>query len=70
MQTAHSTRVPTSRRIHGSSAAGQRLDKGRRERRESLIGYFAAVSAMDAAIGRVLDALDAQDSPTARSSSS
>jgi arylsulfatase A-like enzyme len=36
------------------------VDKGRRERRESLIGYFAAVSAMDAAIGRVLDELDAQ----------
>ena len=36
------------------------IDKGRRERRESLIGYFAAVSAMDAAIGRVLDELDAQ----------
>jgi arylsulfatase A-like enzyme len=34
--------------------------KGRRERRESLVGYFAAVSAMDAAIGRVLDELDAQ----------
>ena len=41
----------------GGTAA---LDKGRKERRESLIGYFAAVSAMDAAIGRVLDALDAQ----------
>jgi choline-sulfatase len=36
------------------------IAKGRRERRESLIGYFAAVSAMDAAIGRLLDALDAQ----------
>jgi arylsulfatase A-like enzyme len=36
------------------------LDKGRKERRESLIGYFAAVSAMDAAIGRVLAALDAR----------
>jgi len=36
------------------------LDKGRRERRASLIGYFAAVSAMDAAIGRVLAELDAQ----------
>jgi arylsulfatase A-like enzyme len=36
------------------------IERGHRERRESLIGYFAAVSAMDAAIGRVLDALDAQ----------
>ena len=35
------------------------IEKGRRERRESLIGYFAAVSAMDAAIGRVLGELDA-----------
>ena len=34
------------------------LERGRAERRESLIGYFAAVSAMDAAIGRVLAALD------------
>jgi arylsulfatase A-like enzyme len=34
------------------------LSKGHRERRESLIGYFAAVSAMDAAIGRVLDAIE------------
>jgi arylsulfatase A-like enzyme len=34
------------------------LERGRRERRESLIGYFAAVSAMDAAIGRVLATLD------------
>ena len=36
------------------------IERGQRERRESLIGYFAAVSAMDAAIGRVLDELDAQ----------
>ena len=36
------------------------LERGRLERRESLIGYFAAVSAMDAAIGRVLDALERQ----------
>jgi len=36
------------------------IDKGRKERRDSLVGYFAAVSAMDAAIGRVLDELDAQ----------
>ena len=41
----------------GGNAA---VDKGRRERRASLIGYFAAVSAMDAAIGRVLAELDAQ----------
>src|SRR5665213_3866045 len=34
------------------------IERGQRERRESLIGYFAAVSAMDAAIGRVLDELD------------
>jgi choline-sulfatase len=34
------------------------IEKGRRQRRESLVGYFAAVSAMDAAIGRVLDELD------------
>jgi arylsulfatase A-like enzyme len=32
--------------------------KGRAQRRDSLIGYFAAVSAMDAAIGRVLKKLD------------
>jgi choline-sulfatase len=34
------------------------LDRGRSERRASLIGYFAAVSAMDAAIGRVLAAIE------------
>jgi choline-sulfatase len=34
------------------------LERGRLQRRESLIGYFAAVSAMDAAIGRVLVTLD------------
>jgi choline-sulfatase len=34
------------------------IDKGRKERRASLVGYFAAVSAMDAAIGRVLDELN------------
>src|SRR5678815_1685738 len=39
----------------GGTAA---VAKGHRERRDSLIGYFAAVSAMDAAIGRVLDAVD------------
>lgn len=36
------------------------LERGRTERRDSLIGYFAAVSAMDAAIGRVLATLDEQ----------
>jgi choline-sulfatase len=36
------------------------VERGQRERRESLVGYFAAVSAMDAAIGRVLAELDAQ----------
>ena len=40
----------------GGTAA---IAKGHSERRASLIGYFAAVSAMDAAIGRVLDAIDA-----------
>jgi choline-sulfatase len=34
------------------------LERGQQERRESLIGYFAAVSAMDAAIGRVLDEIE------------
>jgi arylsulfatase A-like enzyme len=34
------------------------IERGITERRESLVGYFAAVTAMDAAIGRVLDALD------------
>ena len=36
------------------------IDKGRSQRRESLVGYFAAVSAMDAAVGRVLETLDAE----------
>ena len=36
------------------------VEKGRKERRESLIGYFAAVSAMDAAIGRVLEDIDSR----------
>ena len=40
----------------GGNAA---VAKGHEQRRDSLIGYFAAVSAMDAAIGRVLDAIDA-----------
>jgi arylsulfatase A-like enzyme len=34
------------------------VERGQRERRASLVGYFAAVSAMDAAIGRVLATLD------------
>lgn len=34
------------------------VEKGRRDRRENLIGYFAAVTAMDAAIGHVLQQLD------------
>jgi len=34
------------------------VERGRAERRASLIGYFAAVSAMDAAIGRVLGAVE------------
>ncbi len=36
------------------------VEKGRAQRRDNLVGYFAAVSAMDAAIGRVLDTLDAE----------
>jgi arylsulfatase A-like enzyme len=36
------------------------VERGRTERRASLVGYFAAVTAMDAAIGRVLDALERQ----------
>jgi len=35
-------------------------DRGRQERIPSLVGYFAAVSAMDAAIGRVLDEIERQ----------
>jgi arylsulfatase A-like enzyme len=34
------------------------LERGRLQRRDSLIGYFAAVTAMDTAIGRVLGTLD------------
>ena len=34
------------------------VERGRRERHSSLVGYFAAVSAMDAAIGRVLGTLE------------
>jgi arylsulfatase A-like enzyme len=40
---------------HGNPAT----DEGFRRPRESLTGYFAATTAMDAGIGRVLDALDA-----------
>ena len=39
----------------GGNAA---VERGRTQRRDSLIGYFASVTAMDAAIGRVVDALD------------
>jgi len=39
----------------GGNAA---VERGRTQRRDSLTGYFASVTAMDAAIGRVLDALD------------
>ena len=39
----------------GGTAA---VERGRTQRRDSLIGYFAAVTAMDAAIGRVLTELD------------
>ncbi|OJU03697.1 MAG: sulfatase [Rhizobiales bacterium 65-79] len=34
--------------------------KGREQRRESLVGYFAAVTAMDAAIGKVLEEVERQ----------
>jgi arylsulfatase A-like enzyme len=40
---------------HGNPAT----DEGHRRPRESLIGYYAATTAMDAGIGRVLDRLDA-----------
>ena len=40
---------------HGNPAT----DEGFRRRRESLVGYFAATTAMDAGIGRVLEALRA-----------
>jgi arylsulfatase A-like enzyme len=46
---------------HPDFAAGAaNVERGKRERRDSLIGYFAAVSAMDAAIGRVIDELKRQ----------
>jgi choline-sulfatase len=45
---------------HPDSAAGNpATDEGHARRRESLTGYFAATTAMDAGIGRVLAALDA-----------
>jgi arylsulfatase A-like enzyme len=45
---------------HPFSASGNpATDEGHRRRRESLVGYFAAVTAMDAGIGRVLDRIDA-----------
>ena len=45
---------------HPFSATGNpATDEGHRRRRESLVGYFAAVTAMDAGIGRVLDRIDA-----------
>jgi arylsulfatase A-like enzyme len=45
---------------HPFSARGNpATDEGHRRPRESLVGYFAAVTAMDAGIGRVLDHLDA-----------
>jgi len=45
---------------HPFSATGNpATDEGHRRRRESLVGYFAAVTAMDAGIGRVLDRVDA-----------
>jgi arylsulfatase A-like enzyme len=45
---------------HPFSAGGNpATDEGHSNRRESLIGYFAATTAMDAGIGRVLDALEA-----------
>jgi arylsulfatase A-like enzyme len=47
---------------HPFSATGNpATDEGHRRPRESLTGYFAAVTAMDAGIGRVLDRLDALD---------
>ncbi len=46
---------------HPWSARGNpATDEGHRRRRESLIGYFAATTAMDARIGSVLHLLDAQ----------
>ncbi len=45
---------------HPNSATGNpATDEGHARRRESLTGYFAATTAMDAGIGRVLAALDA-----------
>jgi arylsulfatase A-like enzyme len=42
---------------HGNPAT----DEGHRRRRESLVGYFAATTAMDAGIARVLRMLDTRD---------
>jgi len=45
---------------HPFSATGNpATDEGHRHPRESLAGYFAAVTAMDAGIGRVLDRIEA-----------
>src|SRR5688500_255748 len=41
----------------GGSAA---VSKGHEQRHDSLVGYFAAVTAMDAAIGKVVDAIERQ----------
>jgi arylsulfatase A-like enzyme len=46
---------------HPDSATGNpATDAGHAQRRKSLVGYYAAMSAMDAGIGKVLAALDAQ----------
>lgn len=47
---------------HPWSAGGNpATDEGHTNRRDSLIGYFAATTAMDQGIGRVMDALDRLD---------
>ncbi len=46
---------PWTQRLDGAPIGGEP------DAREALIGYFAAVTAMDAAIGRVLDRLNAHD---------
>ena len=51
----------------GGAAA---VEKGSAQRRDSLIGYFAAVTAMDAAIGEVLAEIDRQRLRSRRSWSS
>jgi choline-sulfatase len=46
---------------HPFSAGGNpATDEGHNNRRDSLIGYFAATTAMDAGIGRVLERLEAE----------